>query len=538
MIITQLNAFKNSITDAACQYVAKLVGGAREQELLNFTKAVKQHLVTARSFEDAELDFRNFNWHTPERDRNWWWQMQALPFLGWFNSSYKLLSTEQQRDGIKFCLASLDNWQKQAATGDSSPLVWHDHATAFRLRNLVNWLLICIRSGHLSLLESAEQQIQFLPLIEQHLNWLADDKNYSKYTNHGFDQALVVYSIAMYRSDNGWQQHAEQASSRLQDELSFAFTEEGVHKENSPGYHKFMLGRVKTLVGLKQLGDTEVSSVATHYIDKATAFLKAITLPNGYLPMIGDTRGSEEGLKEEITEDLTVYDYSKSGYVIVKGLYKKKPFYFLIKNCHDSNYHRHDDDLSLHLFYDKYVLLADGGLGSHSEKDEKRIELRSYKVHNAPFLDTKPIRQCGNLVGKATVEVDYNNNKITSRSYMFGVSVVRELDISNISEGTIIVSDRLELELSDALLQSDTNFYQNFYSDLEFIKADKDMKKWKLIPESGHGAAIEFPRECSIELIKSIISYDYGQYQNAYRLVAKSNALSPMQLIVEFGVEE
>lgn len=441
MIKTELEAFKEVITDAAYQYVARLVGGARDQEHLSFIKAAEQHLVTARSFEDAELDFRSFNWHMPERDRNWWWQMQALPFLGWFNSSYSLFSTEQQETAINFCVQSLHNWQKQAAAGDTSPLVWHDHATAFRLRNIVNWLLICIKSGHLSQLQEADLHIQFIPMIEQHLAWLADDQNYSKHTNHGFDQALVVYSIAMYRNDDNWQQHAEQASARLQDELNFAFTDEGVHKENSPGYHKFMLGRVKTLIGLNKLGDTLVSSLATSYVNKATEFLKAITLPNGFLPMIGDTRGSEAGLKTEITEDLKVYDYSKSGYVIVKGRdHKNKEFCLIFKNAHDSHYHRHDDDLSIFLYYDGEVLLGDGGLGSHNEKDPRRIFLRSAKSHNVPYIDgVVAVRNPKKLLQRNSTII--HNNIITATSHCYGVEIKRTVNISDICSGVILIED-------------------------------------------------------------------------------------------------
>jgi hypothetical protein len=441
MINTELDVFKEVITEAAYQYVAKLVGGAREQEQLNFNKAAEQHLVTARSFEEAELDFRSFNWHTPERDRNWWWQMQALPFLGWFNSSYSLFSNEQQQAAIKFCLQSLHNWQQQAASGDTSPLVWHDHATAFRLRNIVNWLLICIKSGHLSQLQEADPQLQFIPMIEQHLAWLANDNNYSKHTNHGFDQALVVYSIVMYRSDNIWQRHAEQASARLQDELSFAFTDEGVHKENSPGYHKFMLGRVKTLIGLKELGDTQVSSVATLYVNKATAFLEAITLPNGFLPMIGDTRGSEAGLKTEITEDLKVFDYSKSGYVIVKGRdHKNKEFCLIFKNAHDSHYHRHDDDLSIYLYYDGEVLLGDGGLGSHNEKDPRRIFLRSAKSHNVPYVDgIVAVRSPKKLIQENSTTV--YDNLLTGTSYCYGFELKRTVNIKDICRGVVSVED-------------------------------------------------------------------------------------------------
>lgn len=441
MIISDIKTFKENLSDKAYQYVVKLVGGEKQQEQQNFIKASKQHLVVARSFDDAELDFTRFNWHTPDRDRNWWWQMQALPFLGWFNSSYKLFSFEQQKEAISFCIESLITWQENAASTETSPLVWHDHATAFRLRNLVNWLLICFDNNHFEQLQAAETKINFMQLLEQHLTWLADDANYSKFTNHGFDQALVVYSAALYLKSKSWQKHAKQASIRLKQELEFAFTEEGVHKENSPGYHKFMLGRVKTLIGLKHLGERKISGLAAAYVDKATAFLKAITLPDGNLPIIGDTRGGEEGIKEPITNELTVYDYCKSGYVIVKGLTTQhKEFCLIFKNAHDSHYHRHDDDLSIFLYYDGRVILGDGGLGSHNEKDPRRIFLRSAKSHNVPYIvDVDPNRSPNKRIKKNTITI--NDSFIEGRSYCYGFEIKRIVNISNICNGIISILD-------------------------------------------------------------------------------------------------
>src|SRR5690606_12221370 len=134
---------------------------------------------------------------------------------------------------------------------------------------------------------------------------------------------------------------------------------------------------------LAPLGEQHVSQMGERYIEKAEAFLRAITLPNGDLPMIGDTRGGDKGLPYEQKEKVDVLDYSESGYVIIRGKDGAgKDFFILMKNTHGSNYHRHDDDMMLYVLYDREVVFGDAGLLSHNEKDPKRLFVRSHFAHS------------------------------------------------------------------------------------------------------------------------------------------------------------
>ena len=59
-----------------------------------------------------------------------------------------------------------------------------------------------------------------------------------------------------------------------------------------------------------------------------------------------------------------------------------------------SNYHRHDDDLSIYFFYNDELILGDCGLYSHEEDDVDRKFIRSYKAHCVPFVkDALPRRR-------------------------------------------------------------------------------------------------------------------------------------------------
>ncbi len=443
-------------TPEAIQYIQDGVNLRNKTDYQKLKKLFDKQQFEAKSFDDSELDISNFDWISLERDRNWWWQLQALPFLNWFTSSLELQTEEERSRYFSLCLDAIQCWVRNAKLNKDSPLAWHDHASAFRVRNLTNWLLFCCTSG-LPVGQDARAE-PLASLVVEHLDWLGEDKNYSKRTNHGFDQAMIALTIGLMFSRENFEQHRQLNRKRLIDEVTFAFTDEGVHKENSPGYQKMMLGRLKQLRNLTLLGEEQVSALGEHYIGKAEVFLKAITLPNGYLPMIGDTRGDDEGLTYEQINEIDFLDYSNSGYVIVRGVVLGRDFHLVFKASHLSHYHRHDDDLSIHLYYDGKVLLGDGGLGSHNEKDKKRISLRSSLAHNAPYIvGAKAARKVEQLQGRLP-RVYLTDTHIVGESYCFGIPLRRELGLSRLIEGKLSIKDKVAGSGGHELA---TNFYSS-----------------------------------------------------------------------------
>lgn len=444
------------ITPGANHYVQTTINTNNKADYQKLKKLFDEQRFEAKSFEDSNLDILTFDWQSLERDRNWWWQLQALPFLSWYANSFALQSEEEHTRYLSLCLDAIHNWVNQAKQKKDSPLVWHDHASAYRVRNLTNWLVFCHFSG-ISL--AGEPRAELLgSLITEHLDWLQEDKHYSKHTNHGFDQAMMALTIASMFASHTFEAYRQRNRERLEDEVTFAFTDEGVHKENSPGYQKMMLGRLKQLRTLAPLGEQHVSQMGERYIEKAEAFLRAITLPNGDLPMIGDTRGGDKGLPYEQKEQVDVLDYSASGYVIVRGVVLEKDFHLVFKASHFSHYHRHDDDLSIHLYYKGYNLLGDGGLGSHNEKDGKRMLLRSCHSHNVPYIiGEMAVREVGDLKCMHPSLVILGK-KVIGVSGCFGVKITRELDISQISDGKLFVKDFVE---EGSVRRLATNFYSS-----------------------------------------------------------------------------
>ena len=523
-----------SATSASTDYIKCIVNSKNKIDYHKLKKLFDSKIIEAKNFEDAELDVLVFEWQGGEYDRNWWWQLQALPFLNWFSNSFTCQGDEERERYFSMCLDSIQCWAVNAKDNENSPLVWHDHAAAFRLRNLVNWLLFCHIEG---LPVSDDPRGESLAnLVVEHLNWLQEDKNYSKYTNHGFDQSLIALTVGLMFDREDFEPYCKLNRQRLKGEVTFAFTDEGVHKENSPGYQKMMLGRLKQLRTLAPLGEREISDLGERYIENAQAFLKAITLPNGYLPMVGDTQGNDKGLEDpdSLTRELSVYDYSASGYVVVKGRNDKLgSFYVLIKNSHDSNYHRHDDDLMLYLWCNGDVLLGDAGLFTHDERSNVRKFMRSHLAHSVPFIKGKPVRDRNALLHPPSISFECEKMLIKAKSYAFGEEISRVLDLREISAGVIRIIDKAPAA------PIFVNYYLGSQANVSMLRKGEARVRFgsafcsiKCTPAGEmsffKGNNGGFSENC-------FLSNSYGQKEDGFRLLFFARS-SVAETVVEFGV--
>jgi hypothetical protein len=424
------------------QYVESLVNSPDKECYRKLKNLVYNHTLEIGNFHDTLINLKRFSWKDSNKTTNWWFQIQTLPFLNWYICSYSLQNKKEKSRFLDYCEAVINNWVNKIAVVDS-PLAWHDHAVALRLLNIVRWLVFCQTEAKHSVAKTTNPNVR--TLVVDHLEWLCQEHNYSQHTNHGFVQSTAVLTVAMMFRHHHLEYYRSISEARLLDEIKFAFSNEGVHKENSANYQKYMLRYVNEARKLSELGERTVSVLAKKYIIKAETFLGVITRPDGYLPMIGDTKGGIRGLTtiETPFHGCKVYDYSNSGYVIAKGTTStNESYYLLVKNCHDSNYHRHDDDLMIYLWLDGAVLLGDGGLYSYQKKNNDRREfVLSHRAHSVPFIEGRAIRDKNKLIKKPSLIFDSVANTIVGKSYSFGKEIVRIVDLSELSSGRISVTD-------------------------------------------------------------------------------------------------
>ncbi|WP_447831763.1 heparinase II/III domain-containing protein [Aeromonas salmonicida] len=521
-----IQPFLSSATPQAIEYIEKNTYQKNKADYEKLKKLFDSNHFEARSFADTELNIISFDWKSLDRDRNWWWQLQALPFLNWFTNSFQLQNKEEQLAYFSICLDALQCWINNAKNNKESPLVWHDHAAAYRVRNITNWLLFC-HTVALPIIDDV-RSITLASLVIEHLDWLKQDNNYSRYTNHGFDQAMISLTVGLMFFYEGFKEHCQLNRQRLKDELSFAFTSEGVHKENSPGYQKMMLGRLKQLRTLAPLGENEISELGEQYIKNAENFLKAITLPNGFLPMIGDTRGGDEGIKYNQNEKIDIIDYSHSGYVVIRGADNSdKEFFLLLKNTHESDYHRHDDDMMIYLFYNGEVVLGDGGLYKHHEKDELRKYLRTHLAHSVPFIDGIALRKKSELSEPPTITIS-EKTSFQMTSVMFGKKIKRNIDLKFTPSLIINISDH-NIDNSGEIVSANFFFEKEHSFSLKTNNVTVISAAFKLDLNFSEHALLALRRGWNDTTVGACVSHSYGDIEPTFSF---SISHSPIEMIL------
>lgn len=166
---------------------------------------------------------------------------------------------------------------------DISPMAWYDMAVGLRAYRLA-YLYDAARAAGLL---GAREDAALWQALEDHRTELADDSKIAFHNNHGYYQVAGQLALGR-RFSNVSPAMAElhrQGMERLRRMLDQQFTEEGVHREHSPDYHRMVLD---TLLGLIQAGLVEDREL----MDRADAIQEALSwfvYPSGTIVNFGDS---------------------------------------------------------------------------------------------------------------------------------------------------------------------------------------------------------------------------------------------------------
>lgn len=358
-------------------------------------KTDNDEVLARRLVDENFIDTRNFGavycgtdfWSSgPQDDRSWRWTLHAFLPLD------PLIATGR----IGMLSQLIGTWRSKF---ESQPIEhdfpWHDHATALRL-------------DRLSRIKLQFPQCNFIDLAQRHAELLMRDDFYSKHTNHGFDQALslILAALAFPEAETAgsWR---ELGLTRLTDEIHFAFTDEGVHVENSPAYHFGMISNMLRARRLLKVSGQYSAGFDEHF-DKALRFLIWVTRPDRFLAYMGDSTSYRPSVHPELADlpsaplvawvstggkagvepngNFAVYE--KSGYAAYRSSWQSWPghTHIVMKSSFLSPYHRQDDDLNVlvHAYGEDWLI--DSGLYNHNRRDPIRIYMRSARAHNVPFI--------------------------------------------------------------------------------------------------------------------------------------------------------
>lgn len=404
------------------------------------------------TFEPVETSINDI-WNCESiSNSNWHWRLHSLDFINELMSAFSNTNNYGYLDCVSL---SIESWiNNNSIAPYPNRFSWHDHAAALRLINICKFVL------HYGYLLKPESKSLLYLSGQQHCHRLSLDYFYNKFTNHGLDQSIALYlgSLTFFSTKDG-DDYKAIAKQRIESELDYAFSPDGIHVENSPQYHAIMLLKIRRLLYLLS-DDLTLCEKVKNILNRGVNFLVHIIEPDSYIPIIGDSEkknlsplfSSFEGVVENF-DNLTYvitkgtaglapssnnFISSDAGYAIYRSSWNS-PFdesiQLIFKCGYLSNYHRQDDDLNILLYGYGERWFIDSGIYSYSENDPLRLYMRSACAHNVPMpLDLVNCeRRCSPYKSELSL-IDDIDGIFAVRGFTNlykSVSIIREINVIN-----------------------------------------------------------------------------------------------------------
>lgn len=349
----------------------------------------------------------------------------------------------------------VDNWLDKSyyQPDEDIKFTWYDHGTAERL---LAFILMWDKAIEFGFDQRFMQRLG--EAIVSHARLLHSEAFYAyhqpdRYHNHAWfqDAALTAAALA-FPSHCESQCWLSNAISRFEDQLDKLIVRDNgfaVFVENSIGYHHGVQ-RLAELVGaLVELSGqtTEIPTVAKELI----AWSDFLRYPDGRVPAQGDTfrlppRVGADLRRGAAWSDPACTVLPKAGYAVFKGNYDDKPWMLCLFNTSLSKTHKHEDNLSITLWFDGIEWLIDPSFYSHEYAESTSSYLRSAKAHNMVFSD---VFNYSIEPGKAELAATYtkDNFEVVAKSYC-----VEGLELQRRISGGV---DGLLLNFQDTVLALD-----------------------------------------------------------------------------------
>lgn len=178
--------------------------------------------------------------------------------------------------------------------------LWNDHAVAARMGVLIKlW-------RHLRQAKDVDEGVrrEVLSLALRSARLLAERDHFTVRTNHGVVQNLALLQAAaafpMLAEAPQWRRTAIE---RLESQLGFYVSDEGMVLEHSAAYHQLgvdLLARIVRLVALNEMVPPAFLADAAR---RTRAVLEKLVRPDGSLPLLGNTTGGPKVLVPFVPDD-------------------------------------------------------------------------------------------------------------------------------------------------------------------------------------------------------------------------------------------
>ncbi|MBT8494230.1 MAG: heparinase II/III-family protein, partial [Deltaproteobacteria bacterium] len=236
----------------------------------------------------VEIEISGFPSYRAGVPVDWWLDPYDDPSWRMFFQSLEWTSSLEAESAI----VVVSDWVSSQLLEHHGPeFQWGDHAIALRInraRRLIERYIVTSERPSLPALWAASK------VIATHLYALATDTCYTRGHNHGVmqDRAIlrtVLRSPTIANADGLW----SLAANRFGEQAIHAVTSEGVHVENSTGYHAFFMGLSLEMVELLRRRDTPVEEAILALAPRMAAVMAQLLQPNKTFPQLGDTENLE-----------------------------------------------------------------------------------------------------------------------------------------------------------------------------------------------------------------------------------------------------
>lgn len=423
-----------------------------------------------------------------------------------------------------------------------SAMAFHDETTAQRSLHLSR--LIIEHWDRIG--PGARPQLQ--RMLREHAQLLAADWFHAGENNHGMfqDFSLLALSLAGEITDSlapaEVSGYAHLAIKRLAAYFTASFTEDGVHKENSPGYHLMAARSLRDALPIVQHVEPAQWAPLAEVYSRAEQYAVHSILPNGRLPPLSDTkqfrvwssnhsdtftgnefRSSMTGGRYGTSPSRRVGIFPEAGYAYYRSRWPDtNAIWIMFKAGYRANYHHHCDDLSLLYYKGGDLVLSEAGPYGYEHSDPLTTYAFSQWAHNnivvdgrsLPRVDPKPggiaFRDRTIHTGRPRVVMDVQGYNSRSSQWLHSRSVTVAEDWSTDPQTvTTEVTDRV-------------TFHDNREHHLEVL--------W----HAGPGIAIELPSGTTAQFTKNgipVITMEWSSASNIEPRVLSGGAESPPRSI-------
>lgn len=271
---------------------------------------------------------------------------------------------------------------------------WYDHGTAERLL-----AFLLIHEVGLDYSFDFRFMSRLRSAILKHGNLLESEAFYAahqptRYHNHAWfqDMALIAAGQIMvdYPCANRW---LSKGVARLTDQLENLLVRDqgyAIFVENSIGYHHGIQHLAKFAGSLTSASGRD--SVIPQVAQELSRWSDFLRYPDNRSPTHGDTFRLPNAREEPVRRGKPYSDplclvLDEAGYAVVKGNQGRLPFMLCMFATSICKTHKHEDNLSLTLFFDGVEWLIDPSFHSHEYQKEEPAFLRSAAAHNSVCIE-------------------------------------------------------------------------------------------------------------------------------------------------------